>query len=700
MVEGTALGLAARLRFLRVAALVAFALLGARLWHLQIVRGAELRRQAQANTLAVREIEADRGVIYDLNGGMVAQNSPRFSVSIVPAALPRSEADQRRVLRRLATILGLRWRAMSAPEPATGAAPGGDPGSGLPPEMRLDWPGLWGLLPVDHRGRLVRTWSASIVARNVPREAAFALMEAAAELPGVIVGESAVREYPAGPTLAHVLGFTGSIPEEEVDRYTQRGYQLYDIVGRSGVEATYEETLRGRKGHHQVVVDALGKTLSVAEELEAPVSGNSLVLSIDLALQRAAEQALGRRLAALGARSGAVVAIDPRNGAVRALVSWPSYDNNLFALGARPEAYAQLIGDPNLPLVDRAISGQYPPGSIFKIITASAALQEGVVSPTQRITCPGVITLYNQYDRSIPYPFFCWQRGGHGALTVREALSHSCDVFFYQAAGGYHENGANQDGLGSERLARYAREFGLGAPSGIELLGEEDGRVPTARWLAETTGEFWGTGETYNMGIGQGKTLVTPLQMANAIAAIANGGALYRPHLVERVVDPEGRVVAQPGSVIRQLAVAPDWLAQVRAGLRGAVLFGTAQPGWSHLPTEVAVAGKTGTAEFCDTVRFENGTVDCRRDREGHYLTHAWFVAFAPYEKPEIALAVVIDGSGLDHVIEGSREAAPVAGDVLRAYFKLPPPRSAATPCTDCPAAPTSAPARDEGGRP
>jgi penicillin-binding protein 2 len=696
MAADTPAGHAGRLRLFRLAVVAAFLLLGARLWQLQIVRGNELRRQARANTVAVRETEPDRGVIYDAAGRQVARNSPRFSVSIVPAALPREPVELQRVLRRVSTLLELPLSPVLGPADGSRPAPGGEPGSGLPPEMRLSFPGVWSLLPVDQRGRLIRTWSPAIIARNVPREIAFALMEAASDLPGVIVGESAVREYPAGPSLAHVLGFTGSIPESEVGRYRDEGYQIYDTVGRSGLEATYEAQLRGRKGHDQVVVDAMGQTLGVAESLEPPEPGHSLVLTIDLELQQAAEAALRRRLEALGARSGAVVALDPRNGAVQALVTWPSYDDNLFATGAKPEVYEQLISDPNLPLVNRAISGQYPPGSTFKIITASAALQEGIVGPKSRISCPGVITLFNQYDRSIPYPFFCWQRRGHGALAISDALAQSCDVFFYEVSGGYHENGANQDGLGSERLAAYARAFGLGQPTGIELLGEEDGRVPTAKWLAETTGEFWGTGETYNTGIGQGKTLVTPLQMASATAIIANGGTLFRPHLVERVVAADGTVVAQPGGVIGQLPVAAEWLAQVRAGLRGAVRHGTAQASWSQLPTAVAVAGKTGTAEFCDTVRFEDGTLDCRRDRDGHYLTHAWFVAFAPADAPEIALAVLVDGSGLDHIIEGSREAAPVAGDVLRAYFKLPARQPTATPCDSCPppaaAAPSAAP--------
>jgi penicillin-binding protein 2 len=279
-------------------------------------------------------------------------------------------------------------------------------------------------------------------------------------------------------------------------------------------------------------------------------------------------------------------------------------------------------------------------------------------------------------------------------LNVVGALAHSCDVFFYEAAGGFYENGASQDGLGSERLARYARLFGLGAATGIELLGEVAGRVPTPGWLDESLGEYWGTGQTYIMGIGQGYTLTTPLQMANVTAAVANGGTLYRPHLVSEVVAADGTVVTRPSGRLRQVPVAPAHLATVREGMLGAVEWGTALAAWTHLPRQVRIAGKTGTAEFCD---YSPELNDCRRDKDGHLLTHAWFMSFAPYDRPEIALAVFVDGSGLDHVIQGSQVAAPIAADIYRAYFKLPTEQPTTTPCADCPTAGPGTPAAGDG---
>ncbi len=673
--------LASRLRLLRWLALAAFGLLLVRLWHIQFVQGAALRAQARANRFAQREIPADRGVIYDRQGRQVVVNRPQFTLSIVPAALPEDAALRRRVLQRVATALEMPLDQADAGQPT-----------------------LDSFLPYDAAGRLIPTWSSVPIPRALGRQVAFDLMEDALDLPGVIVGESSVREYRTGPTLGHVLGFTGSIPEEELADYRDQGYAIYDVVGRTGLEYVYEEQLRGQKGEKVVQVDAAGREVggTIAAEARSAVPGHSLHLTLDAKFQDQAEAALRRGLSAIGARSGAVVALDPRDGAVRALVSLPNYDNNMFATGASPEDWAALLANPDKPLINRAIAGQFAPGSIFKLITASAALQEGVITPATRISDPGIIYYPNQYDPSVRYAFYCWLRGGHGSLNVVGAITHSCDTFFYEVSGGNVPGRPEIHGLGSERLARYAELFGLGAPTQIDLLGEAGGRVPTAAWLNDWSGEFWGTGTTFIMGIGQGFTLVTPLQMANMTAAVANGGTLYRPHLVDEVRDasgarmpvtlPDGTAADRPGGVIRQIPVDPEHLARVREGMVGAVRSGTAQAAWTHLPVEIGVAGKTGTAEFCDPVQI-NGQPDCRRDRDGHLLTHAWFVAFAPAQNPELALAVFVDGSGLDHLIEGSREAAPIAAEVLRAYFRLPerkPARPAAAPATPCAGCPTA----------
>jgi penicillin-binding protein 2 len=671
MNEARKRSLDSRLRILRFVALAAMSILVIRLWHIQFVRGAELRGRASSNRFAEREIEADRGVIYDIRGRQVVFNRPQFAVRIVPAALPQEPRARARVLGRVAEVLEMPMTSKPAAEPPIATR-------GMAP-MGRGRPSVESLLPRDNKGRLLETWAAVTVARNVPRQAAFELMEDEIDLPGVIIGESSVREYPVGPTMAHLLGFTGSIPEEGLENYLDLGYERYDVVGRTGLEYTYEADLAGAKGERIVKVDAMGQALDTVAEPQQPIAGRSLRLTIDVELQRAAEAALQRGLGRVGAHSGAVVAIDPRNGALRALVSLPTFDNNMFSTGASPEEFAQLLEDPDNPLLNRAISGQYPPGSIFKLITASAALQEGVVSPSTRVVCPGggIIHIVNQYDPSITYPFYCWSRAGHGSMDVAHALSNSCDVFFYEVAGGNATGRPALSGLGSQRLARYAQRFGLGEITEISLLGETSGLVPTPEWLQNAFGMYWGTGQTYIMGIGQGYTLVTPLQMANMVSAVANGGTLFRPRLVESITDPNGQAVESRDTrkdVLQRLDIDPTHLAVVRQGMRAAVQSGTAQSAWTRLPTEVAIAGKTGTAEFCDAYTRPDGERDCRRDKDGHLLTHAWFVAFAPYDNPEIALAVFVDGSRLDRIIEGSREAAPIAAEVLRAYFGIPDP--------------------------
>lgn len=337
-----------------------------------------------------------------------------------------------------------------------------------------------------------------------------------------------------------------------------------------------------------------------------------------------------------------------------ALVTLPSYDDNLFARGISAEDYKRLIEDPEHPLVNHAIGGQYPPGSTIKPLLAAAALEEGVISPHTRLTCQGTLWLPNKYfpdDPELAQPFYCWLKSGHGSLNVVQALAYSCDIFFYKLGGGFKDF----EGLGLERLTEYAERFGLGQPTGIDLTGETKGLVPTAKWKRINYGENWTTGDTYNISIGQGFILVTPLQLVNATAAIANRGTLYRPQIVYEVRTADGRLVRsfQP-EVIRQVGISPQNLEIVRQGLRGAVAWGTARR--ADLPG-VAVAGKTGTAQFLGP-----------RDKKGNLPTHAWFTAFAPYENPEVALVVFVAGGG-----EGSSTAVPIAAQILRYYFGLNP---------------------------
>jgi len=423
------------------------------------------------------------------------------------------------------------------------------------------------------------------------------IMEENLDLPGVQVSVRSQRQYVEGELLSHGIGYVGSIPAKQADDYVNRPFNDYapqDKVGLMGVERTFEQVLRGRKGQRQLEIDVLGREVRVVGEVP-PEPGDNLILTIDLDIQRVAEDALRQEMSKGRARSGVVIAMNPQNGQILALVSLPNYDDNLFIGGISVDDYERLTQDAFRPLLNHAISGVYPPGSTFKIVTAAAALQEEVIQPNTYINDPGTIWLPNKFfpdDPSLAQPFYCWYEPGHGRLNVVGALAQSCDVFFYEVGGGYYDF----VGLGEERLGEYAQLFGFGQPTGIELPGESSGLVPTRKWKRLTYGESWVTGDTYNMAIGQGAILATPLQVLNALAAVANGGTLYRPQLVYQVQNADGEVVEgfQP-DIIRRLPVAAEKLDLVRQGMRLAVLNGTAR---NASLLEAAVAGKTGTAEF------------------------------------------------------------------------------------------------------
>jgi penicillin-binding protein 2 len=420
-------------------------------------------------------------------------------------------------------------------------------------------------------------------------------------------------------------------------------------------------------------VDVNGRRVRTVGDPDMAQPGHNLVLSLDLDLQRAATEALQEALDNSGgftrATQGTVIALDPRNGAILAMVSLPSYDNNLFAKGITDEAWKALTEDPDLPLFNRAIGGQNPPGSTFKIIVASAGLQEGTIGLRTRLgdgldgVNDGVIWVPNEYfpfDRTKDQPFYSWIHKygyGHGLVTVRDALAVSDDIFFYQLGGGYRDF----KGVGPLLIGQYAKSFGLGQSTEIDLPGESRGMVPTPKWKRINYAENWVTGDTYNMSIGQGYILATPVQMASATAAIANRGYLYRPQLVDHITDAEGNVIRSlEPELIREVPVNPAHLDTVREGMYGTINWPQGTATGVKVPN-VTVAGKTGTAEF---YRDDNHDRKPDRDEKGNLPTHAWFTAFAPYVDPEIVVTVFVANGG-----EGSGVAAPIANRVLLEYF-------------------------------
>ena len=601
-----------RMLILRAVIVLSLVTVVFKLWSLQVVSSQEYVDAADENRYRLVSVDAPRGVIYDREGRILVHNVPGFTVSIVPGDLPSDESEREAALARLSDLLGMPVHS--------------EDGSGIDDLIQQSTTGPYATGP----------FVAVTIADQVERQAAFSIQEESPVLPGVSVQAKPKREYLDAQLMAHIVGYMGRIDQADLAARADQGYEAGDRIGIAGVERTQEDVLAGIKGQKHIEVNVDGREMRVIAA-EEPVPGHSVYLTIDTAFQREVEVALAQGMQTAGSDVGVAIAMDPRTGEILAMVSLPTFDNNLFASGISYEDLAALSNDPRYPLINHAVGGQYPPGSVFKIIPASAELEEGVVTERTLLDCRGTMLLPNKYfptDMSQAQPFYCWNRYGHGSINVVTAISQSCDIFFYKATGGFEDF----QGLGIDRLGEYASMFGIGEPTGIELTGEASGLLPSERWKRLTYSESWFTGDTYNAAIGQGYVLVTPLQMLNATAAIANGGTLYRPQVIYQEVDVDGHV-ARPfmPEIIRELDIAPDNIELVRRGMRGTVTNGTAYR--LNLP-EVDVAGKTGTAEY--TELDENGKVIM--DEWGYLPTHAYFTAFAPYDEPEIALIVFLAG--------------------------------------------------------
>ncbi|MGQ9466982.1 MAG: penicillin-binding protein 2 [Anaerolineae bacterium] len=627
-----------RLLLLGLVLLLVLSIYALRLYRLQVVEAERWIARAHEQRTELVSLPAPRGLIYSRDGEPLVRNVPAFQVVIIPAYLPEDEVRRETELRRLAALLGVPYS-----------------GSGSQPGLRERVEHV-----LDVGSVAYAPYEPLVIASNVDRRVALIIAQGQEfAFPGVRVDVVSRRQYPYGSLVSQLVGYTGAIPAEKVQEYAGKGYDpATDRIGYAGVEATLESWLRGTPGQRYQETDILGRAVRVLGEEIPPTPGHNVYLTIDLELQQMAQQALQKGMDRVNSRRGVVIAMNPQTGEILAMVSLPTYDNNLFAEGISLEEYTRLLEDPHRPLLNHAIADQLPPGSIFKIVLAAAALQEGVLTARTRLNCPGTIMLPNKYYPNDPeraQPFHCWKRSGHGWLDIIHAIAFSCDIFFYQVGGGYEQF----EGLGLDRIVQYAQLFGLGEPTGVELEQEAPGLVPTARWKRLTVGENWSTGDTYNLSIGQGYLLVTPLQMLNVMAAVANGGILYRPRIIHHITDAQGNVV-QPfrPEIIRTLPISPENWSLIQQGLEGAVVYGTAT---RAQVAGVRVAGKTGTAQFCDDIARQMGIC-----REGFAQpTHAWFMAYAPVENPEIALIVFIYNGG-----EGSSAAVPVAQEILDGYFQ------------------------------
>ena len=586
--------------------LAVFALL-VRLSYLQLSIGQLLFERGEENYLRVYITRALRGIIYDRNGIQLVENIPNDNAAIIPADLPRDEAERQKLFENLSTLLSI-------------------------PASEIN--------DLSEKYRFLYT--PIVIKANIDHDTKLTLLsQFANQSSGVLVLEDFSRRYLASSSgLSHSLGYLGKVSEAEW-KNADGAYTLDSTIGKSGLEKNYEQLLRGINGTQKIVVDARHTKVDTLFT-SAPENGCDLVTTIDANLENKIKNMLQTTITNYNATGGSVVVLNPQNGQVLSIVSLPGFDNNIFAQGIRGKAevaeYERLLNDKNTPFLNRAISGTYPPGSTFKIVTASSVLENDIVTPTDRLEAPGQISVPNQFDPTQSFIYKDWKPTGHGTISIIDALAVSSDTFFYKVSGGYQ----GFTGVGAEKISEFANKFGLGQVLNIDLPGEQPGLVPTPNWKKEKLDQPWVTGDTYNYAIGQGYLLTTPLQVAGFTSVIASGGKLYQPYLVKEIKNCANSSRKDP-QILQQNFLQPSTLATVREGMYDTIYsdVGTAK---SLRTLPFKVAGKTGTAQF-----------------NNNQNVHAWFTAFAPYDNPELVVTVMIEGGG-----EGSAIAVPIAKQIFQ----------------------------------
>lgn len=584
--------------------LLFFGILFLRTAWLQIGRGDYYRSMAEGNRIRNERIEPRRGIIYDNERNPLVRNAANFLLYIIPADLPKDQNNSDSILKEVADILG---------------------------DNNLDE--IRAGLNKIKKGSL-ESYRPFFIADNIPYEKAMLLYLKSAEWQGVALSNKTRREYNlTSLSMAHLLGYTGKISEQEMAKYGD-DYSPIDYIGKMGLENFYESELRGKNGEKQIEVDALGKEKKILSESQAE-DGKNIVLSIDSGLQKKMEEVINAYIEKEKLKKAVGIAMNPNNGEILAMVSLPAFDNNVFAKGIKAAEYKKISEDPDRPLFNRAISGEYPSGSIIKPVMAAAALEQNIVNENTSFESVGGIRIGQWF-------FPDWKAGGHGTVNLKRAIAESVNTYFYYIGGGYQ----NFVGLGVDRIVAYDKRFGLSSQTGIDLPNEADGFLPSKEWKEKTKGEKWYIGDTYHLSIGQGDLLVTPLQVANYTSVFANGGSLYRPHLVKEILSPQDKVMKEiKEDPVKKDFIKPENIKIIREAMRQTVTAGSARR-LAALPVEVA--GKTGTAQWSsDTTN-----------------AHAWFTGFAPYENPEIVITILVEeGKGGDII------AVPITNDILAWYF-------------------------------
>ncbi|MDT8307864.1 MAG: penicillin-binding transpeptidase domain-containing protein, partial [Anaerolineae bacterium] len=710
-----------RLHFFRIIIAGVLLFLLARVFLLQQGESEELITLANDNQFAVLSIDPARGIIFDKTGVPLTVNEPSFDVTITPAFLPDDEAERMRVFERLSVLTGVPVTNTLQQQALIDEA---DPELveiytrlselyAVSAEETLDEAGIIPQLPdsiIDiYREFSFAQYLPAVITTSVPVTLAYQITQESIFMPGVRVIPQAVRRYPNGEYSSHIVGFMGPIPNEDWLE-PELGYERDDRVGWSGLEVSMEDELRGEKGQRTIEVDWTGRELRSIGEVTEALPGLNLHLTLDAELQAEVYEILEKVMDARRntARTdwftgvttypeieqGVIVAIKVNTGEIVAMVNIPTFDNNRFSTEVPVDYYLGLARNDYEPLLNHAIAGQYPPGSIWKLIPAAGALTEGVISPYRELNAPGTIRIPNRFAPNDPgrsQEFVCWvsktPQGSHGLVNMFVGIAQSCDIYFYKIGGGFNQDGELVNGLGVDGLHKYALQFGVGRLQGIELPTEAPGNVPTAQWKALNYGEPWSTGDDYNAAIGQGYVLATPLQMAQMAAIVANRGYLYRPRLVHHMTDQDGNVVIENGDgryivvlqepdgslrfedrrgnpvdasevtvnvefdangdpvlqpeVLNVVDVPIEYFDVIAQAMRMVNMEGGTGVGYVDWFDDygLTTAGKTGTAEFCDNIAIKRGF--CRwEDIEVRRIlpTHSWYVGFAPYENPEIAV--------------------------------------------------------------
>ena len=602
-----------KIRIFAILVVVSFLCLWMRIWYLQVLKWQYLTGLSENNRVRMVTLPASRGMIKDRNGETLVSIRPAFNLYLTPEDARNLDSSLDKLAQRIS----------------------------------LDREKL------KKKIAQAKSFKEVLIKGDIPREEVAFVEENNMSLPGIRIRAEPLRNYVFNNLASHTLGYLGEISKASLERLKDPAYRQGDFVGKNGLENIYESLLRGKKGYKEVEVDVSGRELKTLRKLP-PESGNNLILTLDVKIQEELEKLMTKT--AEQNMNGSVVVMKVQTGEIIAITSKPSFDPNKFAAGISPKNWRDLVTDEWHPLQNRSIHGQYPPGSTYKIVTAIAGLGEGVIKPDTSIFCPGHFKLGRGRYR-------CWKKSGHGFMNLHDALVQSCDVYFYTIG---HR-------LGIDTIAKYAKRFGLGRSTRLGLSREKKGLVPTTQWKLLNKKEPWLLGETISASIGQGFNLVTPIQQVIMMAAVANRGILLKPYLVKRIEGPEGQLRQEffP-EIIGQIGVDPDHLEQVRMALRD-VVNGARGTGKKSRLKNIIVSGKTGTAQV---VRMKSDEeLEKGEAIPVKYRDHAWFVAFAPYEKPVLAVAIIVEHGG-----HGGATAGPIAGKIFKKYFKLYPPPSSAQP--------------------